>query len=89
MKNKINKYFHSLHSEDLPSYSFLMNEKKYNVPCVSQIWIKREIAREKIKKELPLGYIFVKKEENPDISFRRVGVNAEVIFTDIDNKAKQ
>lgn len=89
MKNKINKYFHLLHSEDLPSYSFLMNEEKYNAPCVFQIWMKREIAREEIKKELPIGYIFVKKEENPDISFRRVGVNAGVISTDIDNKAKQ
>ena len=51
--------------------------------------MKREIAREEVKKESPNGYTFVKREETPDISFRRVGVNAGVISTEINNKAKQ
>ena len=36
----------------------------------------------------PIGYSFVKKTESPDISFRRVGVNAGTISTDI-NKNEQ
>ena len=37
----------------------------------------------------PLHFIFVKKTEHPDISFRRVGVNAGTIDTSIDEKSIQ
>ena len=32
---------------------------------------------------------FVKKQDNPDISFRRVGVNAGIISEEINNKSHQ
>jgi hypothetical protein len=35
------------------------------------------------------GIVFVEKTENPDISFRRVGVNAGTIDTKIDEKSIQ
>jgi hypothetical protein len=38
---------------------------------------------------LPLNFIFVGKTKNPDISFRRVGVNAGIIDVNIDNKSIQ
>jgi hypothetical protein len=41
------------------------------------------------KKVDPLHFIFVEKTDNPDISFRRVGVNAGTIDTDIDEKSSQ
>ena len=37
----------------------------------------------------PQGFTFVKKTENPDISFRRVGVNAGAIDSDIHTKSIQ
>jgi len=45
--------------------------------------------RSAIIKVDPHHFTFVKKEEEPDISFRRVGVNAGTISTDISNKSKQ
>ena len=36
-----------------------------------------------------MGFVFVKKEETPDISFRRVGVNAGIIDENIDEKSIQ
>ena len=40
-------------------------------------------------KLIPNKYTFVKKEENHDISFRRVGVNAGVIDRETENKSIQ
>ena len=40
-------------------------------------------------KLLPIHFIFVKKTDNPDISFRRVGVNAGKIDDNIDEKSIQ
>ena len=37
----------------------------------------------------PLNFAFVGKTENPDVSFRRVGVNAGIIDVSIDNKSIQ
>ena len=35
-------YFHLVYQVDLPEKSFQVNSKDYNVPCVFQIWIKRD-----------------------------------------------
>lgn len=91
-KNSMMRYFpksfHLILSIDLPSNSFLVNEIEHDVPCVFQIWEKREIDREIQKKQEPINYEFVKKEEIPDISFRRVGVYAGKIDKETD-KSKQ
>ena len=50
---------------------------------------KKNVERTLIKKEEPLNFIFVEKTNNPDISFRRVGVNAGNIDVNIDNKSIQ
>lgn len=90
-KNKIPLYFHLIYEEDITEKNaFLLNNEQYNVPCIYQIWEKKETKRiikekEKIKK----GYKFVKKEDNPTISFRRVGVNAGNISKDYNDKSKQ
>ena len=70
---------------------FIVNENTYNVPCVFQIWIKKSNMRNKEKQLFPVGYKFVKKTESPDISFRRVGVNAGSIYrgSNIVNKSEQ
>ena len=69
--------------------AFLANNKPYNVPCVFQIWIKRSYNRKVPPKLEPIGYKFVKKQDNPDYSLRRVGVNAGNISKDIKNKSQQ
>ena len=60
-----------------------------NVPCVFQIWIKKSYHREIAEKLEPSHFEFVEKIDMPDISFRRVGVNAGKIDTTIDEKSEQ
>ena len=81
--------FHLICEYDLPNNSFLVEEKEYDVPCVFQIWIKKENNRANPVKLIPNNYKFVKKNENHDISFRRVGINAGDIDKMTENKSIQ
>ena len=76
VQNKVHKQIHLVHSEDLPEHSFNINKELHDVPCVFQIWKKEEFLRNPITKIEPVGYNFVKYNENPNIWFRRVGVYA-------------
>lgn len=89
LKSKVPLNFHLLFEIDLPEKSFLVNGLEYDVPCVFQIWEKQNVDRKPVEKIEPQGFIFVKKTEKPDISFRRVGVNAGLIDTDIQSKSIQ
>lgn len=82
-------HFHLLHQNDLPNNSFLVNGSEHNVPCIFQIWEKRTENRMVKEKKEPEGFFFVKKAENPDISFRRVGVNAGKIDVNSQEKSIQ
>lgn len=83
-KKYFDNYFHLMFEMDLDE--FLLNSKKVIVPCVFQIWIKSNIERKIIKNVSTNEFKFVKKYEHPDISFRRVGVNAGKIDVIIDDK---
>ena len=50
---------------------------------------KKKYDRNACKKLEPVGFEFVDKINNPDISFRRVGVNAGRIDTNISEKSIQ
>ena len=89
MKNHFPKYFHLIYETDLPNNSFLINNTECDVPCIFQIWNQTNEQRIKPEKLVPLNFIFTGKKDNPDISFRRVGVNAGTICRDIDNKSEQ
>jgi len=66
--------FHLIHTEELEKNSFVINESsKYDVPCVFQIWHKKEIDRTMDKKICPSGFRYVKDDNNYDVAFRRVG----------------
>lgn len=86
MQKYFDKYFHLVYQNDLEDNSFLVNDSEHNVPCVFQIWIKKDIVRVLPNKILPNNFNFVNKNENPDISFRRVGVYAGEISKDYNNK---
>ena len=92
-KNSLKKHyplnFHLIYEYDLPKNSFIIDNKEYNVPCVFQIWIKKDIKRILPKKLIPKKYNFVKKTNNHDISFRRVGVNAGYISKETKDKSIQ
>ena len=89
MQKHFSKYFHLTYQIDLSEMSFLVNGIETDVPCVFQIWIRKDIPRTNIDKAEPISFKFVTKKDNPDISFRRVGVNAGNIIPEIDNKSIQ
>jgi hypothetical protein len=90
LKKSFPLLFHLVSEIDLPEKSFLVDGVEHDVPCIFQIWEKRATNRVENAKLEPLNFMFVDKTENPDISFRRVGVNAGVIDTeDIDEKSVQ
>ena len=81
--------FHLIFEIDLPDKSFLVDGHEHNVPCIFQIWQRKPYQRVSLEKVEPIHFIFVEKKDNPDISFRRVGVNAGSIDTNIDEKSIQ
>tara|TARA_B100000676_G_C17999777_1_gene800154 strand:+ start:578 stop:1381 length:804 start_codon:yes stop_codon:yes gene_type:complete len=81
--------YHLDFEEDIGKDAFIANGKPYDVPCVFQIWVKKEQDRKIMEKEEPKGFKFVKKNENPDYSLRRVGVNAGRLSKDILDKSEQ
>ena len=89
MKKHFPLDFHLVLEKDIASDSFLVGGESYHVPCIFQIWEKRETKREKPQKHKPYGYEFVKKDEDHDISFRRVGVYAGKIHTQTEDKSVQ
>ena len=89
MKKHFPNNFHLIHEMDLLENSFLVNNIECDVPCVFQIWQYKDAIRNTIIKVKPLNFKFVNKEENPDISFRRVGVNAGTIINNINDKSIQ
>ena len=81
--------FHLIYEYDIPDNSFTVDNQPHNVPCVFQIWTKKEFPRIITKKLVPHNFRFVKKDEEHDISFRRVGVNAGAISKDTQDKSIQ
>ena len=80
MKKHFPLEYHLVCEEDIPSNAFLINGEQYDVPCVFQIWEKKDTMREAPTKLVPDGYRFVKREEEHDIAFRRVGFYAGKII---------
>ena len=89
MKKHFPLNFHLICEIELPNKSFLVNNVEYNVESIFQIWEKKNYNREIIKKIESTKFNFVKKTENPDISFRRVGVYAGKIDISILDKSEQ
>ena len=81
--------FHLVFEMDLPNNSFLVDGTEHNVSTVFQIWQKKDVERIVVEKVEPIHFIFVEKLEFPDISFRRVGVNAGTIDTNSNEKSIQ
>ena len=89
MHKSFHRSFHLLFQIDIPDHSFIVNENEHDVPCVFQIWKRKATMRVEPIKEQPRLFTFVKKQDAPDISFRRVGFNAGDISTNIKAKSEQ
>ncbi len=62
--------FHKIYEKNLDKTSFLVNGNTHDVPCVFQIWQKKDTLREIEPREIEneSSYKFVKKHESPDQS---------------------
>jgi len=89
MYNQFPLLFHKIFEINIPKNAFTIGNKSYDVPCIFQVWKKEEFERKKPIKYVPVNYKFVKKEDNPDVSLRRVGVYAGNISKEIKNKSAQ
>ncbi len=83
IQNKLCLDFWLIKERELPKNSFLLEEQDYDVPCVFQVWERRENKREKIAfpKESPY-FSFVNTKEEADFRIQRVGGNAGKAFLD-------
>tara|TARA_A100001015_G_C14863596_1_gene661352 strand:+ start:258 stop:1085 length:828 start_codon:yes stop_codon:yes gene_type:complete len=92
-KNSLQKHFplnfHLILEQDIEKNSFKLNDNDYDVPCVFQIWIKKEFNREVPEILTPIKFKFVKKNIDHDISFRRVGGTAGKIDRNTLDKSIQ
>jgi hypothetical protein len=84
-KNKVPLNYHLIYQEDLNKNSFVLEGKDYDVPCIFQIWIRKDYKRMKPEILNSINYKFMKKDEEPDISIRRVGIISYDI-NEINNK---
>jgi hypothetical protein len=80
--------FHLIDEMDLPVNSFTVEERPHDVPCVFQIWDRRDHPREIPQKVQPQGFVYVKTTENPDFSLRRVGVYAGTLSDDLNKSVE-
>jgi len=84
---KIPLNFWKVKEIDLDDNSFIYESNDVKVPCVFQVYEKKEEKRIKPKKINPRTFSFVKKEK-ANVSIRRVGVYAGKAFLDL-NKSEQ
>lgn len=89
MKKSFPLQYHLSYEEELPEKSFLVDGVEHDVPCVFQIWEKKNTNRVVNEKVEPVNFKFVEKHQDPDISFRRVGVNAGTIDGNINKQSEQ
>lgn len=89
MKKAFPLSYHLIFEWDLPDNSFIVDNSVYNVPCVFQIWEKKDYDRAVVIMVHPRSFKFVGLDDGPDISFRRIGVNAGTISTDTADKSDQ
>ena len=72
MFNAFDLKFHLIHSVELEKNSFVINDAAYDVPCVFQIWQKKETNRPIEQKVSPVGFQYV-AHDTSHVAFRRVG----------------
>jgi hypothetical protein len=73
--------FHCVYSEELEKNSFMVNEKDHDVPCVFQIWVKKDVNRIPPSPISEEGFKYVKHDEPFDIAFKRAGGLAGQCYT--------
>lgn len=80
-QNKINTKLHLVEEVDLPSGSFLLEGKEYDVPCVFQIWKNTGVLRDPFRF---YKYLTKGSKDSHDFIIRRVGGRAGKVLSDFE-----
>ena len=70
---------------DIPKNAFIFEGNDYDVPCVFQIWEKKDILRENIKLKTKSDLFLFTIPENANFAIRRVGGLAGKMIIDFQN----
>jgi hypothetical protein len=74
----------------LEKNSFIFEDKPYDVPCVFQIWEKKEHERSKIPTFTKHDDFIFTTKEDADISLQRVGVDAgKIRYENFEDRSPQ
>ncbi len=79
-KKCFDNYFHLILEIDLPKDSFTIEDVSYNVPCIFQIWVKKDVKRKVEPVPTEEGFNFVSK---PNIKIKEGGYKENVFKNDI------
>ena len=80
MQHSVPLQFHLIHQWILPENSFQYYGQNVDIPCVFQIWMRKNKLRKEQPTPKPIGYHFVKDSSKADVAIRRVGSNAGKIY---------
>lgn len=86
MQHSIPLHYHLKYSNILPNNSFVYKGSGVDIPCIFQIWEKRNNNRKEVNKVSPLKYKFINYPKDADVAIRRVGSLAGKIYYDLLNK---
>lgn len=86
MQHSVPLQFHLIHSWILPENSFMHYGKEMHIPCVFQIWMRKNRLRKQQQSIQPIGYRFVKDPLQADAAIRRVGSKAGSVYTETLHK---
>ena len=78
--NKINLNYSCVFQQDVQEKAFVLENKEYNVPCVFQIWEKKDTQRQLIVVD-ETKYFKLKDKASAQYSIRRVGGNSGKVST--------
>jgi len=88
MVNKLDKNMFLIYEKELTKNSFIYNEEPYDVPCVFQVWEKRDMIRDKIKQLTTVKYFDFTTKDKADLAIRRVGGLAGKVLEDFEQYKK-
>lgn len=86
-QDRIDRRFHLVASMDLSEDSFVIDGVDHGVPCVFQVWERRDALRLPNARLHPTSFAFVKHTEPHDVAFRRVGAHAGHVFRETGDKS--
>jgi hypothetical protein len=84
VQNRLHKNFHLAKEFTVPKYAFVVDGKPYDVPCVFQIWERKENLRP-IKTGNLAKYLVITTPDKADFAMRRVGGKAGQVLTGLDH----